>query len=858
MINPEGIPHFTGDLGLLEHHVTGLQNDADGIRRAGEVAHTRFQALAAVYQAPEATDLFASTAPVRDRADAFAGKVETVAAALTEYAVTVKPIKERLEALKVKAAAFVASVDKDVYRGSGEWTHGPVDNDWTKNQDKVDEHTALMNGVAEAKAAFEAAEIAAHNKITALVGGTQYMQQSDHMLVPIGTQIYGATAETYEQVHELPWGTPQGLAHSGWDLGYQIKEHVWDGFVMDGVVGTLDGAFTMVGGHGTDQAKLAWEGLTRAIVGGETYLQESSGKPATGFWAGDFAQESKPYAKETGKGFLKWDMWSTNPARASGSVVTFNLLPFAGTAAAVRVAAAGGKAGAGTRAVLTAARIADAVDPISTAVRTTRYTLPKISELTANVRSGLGEFRAAKGPESLLELSDGSQLRIADGEFTASKNNIPHTGDVPQELSATERTTSATEHAAHVTAREQEPALVGAGARVAEGGGHAGEDLSAQARHDSPASDTRREATRGSEVQGDRATGASGASHGAGDGPVAGRGASGTGLEHSRPQGGATRSTGPDEHSADHTNGDDAQSERQQELTPAERKAIQDEHVRKANEDPEWRRAHYDILGRRKPNVGLVDGVELPQLAKDPQGRLVAKHNLPTGPSEVRLGPKPLPRGTAPDDVLSTLDKRAADRQAYRDLMNAQKAFDGTPSAPNHEALATAQESYAKQLGHVPPNSKISEKLGEDASRLHAIPHEFPDAEVIKLPKTSNGAHMFDAAYRIKDDRILIAEDKAPGNDLDWRHGRADPEDPANPHIGDDGGAAGMRVKQGTLLYLRTIMAEMTKRGGRDAVLARQFRSALKAGKLRYVLVKAKEPDGSLYAGAVVEEMQIY
>ncbi|WP_406730540.1 hypothetical protein [Streptomyces sp. NBC_01794] len=88
--------------------------------------------------------------------------------------------------------------------------------------------------------------------------------------------------------------------------------------------------------------------------------------------------------------------------------------------------------------------------------------------------------------------------------------------------------------------------------------------------------------------------------------------------------------------------------------------------------------------------------------------------------------------------------------------------------------------------------------------------------------------------------------------------GRADPEDPVHPHLGDDGGAAGMRVKQGTLLYLRTIMAEMTKRGGRDAVLAREFRNALKAGKLKYVLVKAKEPDGSLYAGAVVEHMHIY
>ncbi len=472
MIDPGGIPHFTGDLLLLEHHVAGLQNDANGIRQSGDAAHRRFQELSGVYHAPEATDLFASTAPVRDRADTFAGQVETVAAALSEYGQTVKPIIDRLERLRVKAAAFVASVDKHTYHGSGNWTHGLVDNDWTKNQDKIDEHTALMNEVAEAKAAFEAAEIAAHNKITSLVGGSQYMQQSDRMLVPRGTKFYGYTAETYEHAEKLPWGTPQDLTHSGWDIGYQIKEFVWDGFVVDGVWGTIDGVFTMVGANGTDQAKLAWEGLARSVVGAEAYLMEPGGQKPTGVWASDFAQESKPYAKETGKSFLGWDMWKTNPARASGSVA-FNLLPFADAAAAARVASVG-KAGAGAKAVLTAARIADAVDPISTAVRTTRYALPKISDVTARVRSGLGEFRAAKGPESVLELSDGSTLHVGNGEFTAGKNGIPHTGDIPRELPAAQRAPS-------LTARPHEPALVGAGAHAADGGGHASENLPARA-----------------------------------------------------------------------------------------------------------------------------------------------------------------------------------------------------------------------------------------------------------------------------------------------------------------------------------------------------------------------------------------
>ncbi|MFD4226436.1 hypothetical protein [Streptomyces sp. NPDC058545] len=103
----------------------------------------------------------------------------------------------------------------------------------------------------------------------------------------------------------------------------------------------------------------------------------------------------------------------------------------------------------------------------------------------------------------------------------------------------------------------------------------------------------------------------------------------------------------------------------------------------------------------------------------------------------------------------------------------------------------------------------------------------------------------------------LLGEDLAPSGDLDRRHGRADPENPANPNLGDDGGAQSMRVKQGTRLYIRTVLGEMAKRGGRDAEIAAELRAALKEGKLQYVLVKAEDPVGSSYAGAVLEHLKI-
>ncbi|MFB6784192.1 hypothetical protein ACFCX0_44660, partial [Streptomyces sp. NPDC056352] len=294
------------------------------------------------------------------------------------------------------------------------------------------------------------------------------------------------------------------------------------------------------------------------------------------------------------------------------------------------------------------------------------------------------------------------------------------------------------------------------------------------------------------------------------------------------------------------------------ELSAAELKEIQDEHIRKANEPGgKWLNKYYDILGRRR-SIKVVDGAELPQLAKNAEGDWVAAHDLPSGPSETKFGSKPLGTDTVPEGNLPALDDAAAKRTASVDLTNATKAYEATPTAEAAESLAKAKEAYANQLGDVPNNSKISEALGEKAAALHVVPHQFPHAEVIELPKTPNGANMFDQVYRTGDNgERLIVEAKAPSGDLDWRHGRADPEDPANPNVGDNGGAQGMRVKQGTRLYIRTILGEMTKRGGRDAEIATELRNALKEGKLQYVLVKAHDPVGSSYAGAMLEHLKI-
>ncbi|MEU0353643.1 hypothetical protein ABZ302_43685, partial [Streptomyces sp. NPDC006237] len=129
MIQPEKIPQFTGNLEQLETDYADLKKDAGHVREAGGDIHSRFQGLSAFYHAPEAEQLFATTKPVKEKADAFADDLEKVSGALSSYATEIRPLVAKLKQLKADAAAFVSSV-KD-------------DDEWEYDEDKVDEHNKL-------------------------------------------------------------------------------------------------------------------------------------------------------------------------------------------------------------------------------------------------------------------------------------------------------------------------------------------------------------------------------------------------------------------------------------------------------------------------------------------------------------------------------------------------------------------------------------------------------------------------------------------------------------------------------------------------------------------------------------------
>ncbi|MFE0201488.1 hypothetical protein ACFW0I_38050, partial [[Kitasatospora] papulosa] len=161
MIEPTGISQFTGDLDQLEKDVSGLRSDAIGIRNGGKDVHSRFQSLEAFYTAPEADDLFATTRPVMDKADSFAAKLETVADALDTFSVEARPLAQRLAQLKSDAITFVDGVQGD--------------DEWTYDEGKIQRHQELMDGVAAAESAFREAERRAASKISAVVGGPQFV-----------------------------------------------------------------------------------------------------------------------------------------------------------------------------------------------------------------------------------------------------------------------------------------------------------------------------------------------------------------------------------------------------------------------------------------------------------------------------------------------------------------------------------------------------------------------------------------------------------------------------------------------------------------------------------------------------------
>lgn len=449
MIEPGGIPQYTGDFGQLEKAASSLRTRATGIRTGGKDVHSRFQATAAYYKAPEADKLFSSTQPVMDTAEEFAGNIESLADALDTFIYEAKPHADRLKQLKLDAIDFVDGV-----RG---------DDDWTEDKDKTDKHQALMDGVATACEGFQEAERNAANKINAISPGAcrpaWIIDDGTH-----GLGMYGQSADTLKGMKDLPWGSPEGRTYERWSLewwGHGAKSWAWDGIAKDSIWGGIDGLGTLVGFHGGEARDQAWDGLRRTAVGGYAYGMDLFGQDEH---LSDWQRDSKAYAKEFGKQFIAYDMANEDPARAH-AVVSFNILTLA--TGPFAVAAKLGKGGTIAKAAGTMAKIGDALDPLSGTFKAAKALsdLPKVSQVLANVSDHL-QIPKTKFPDGAFDLSD--RFRVdKDGNF------IPLNRDGTPNLDPAKHEPSAAERGVGQPHGDREP--VGVGGRAPGATAHAGD-----------------------------------------------------------------------------------------------------------------------------------------------------------------------------------------------------------------------------------------------------------------------------------------------------------------------------------------------------------------------------------------------
>ncbi|MEU6391743.1 hypothetical protein [Streptomyces sp. NPDC046939] len=370
LIGPSGIPHFIGDLATLDTDVTNLTTHAGEFRSAGSDVHTEFQGLSAFYKAPEADQLFATTLPVKTKTDAFADDLEQVATALSAYSTEVQPLVKKLETLKADATAFVNSVNGD--------------DDWRKDQDKVDHNNDLWHDVNHTVTAFQAAERTAYNKIMALIGGTPLTTDDGSH----GENMYGYKAGDLDHAEDTPWGSSAEREYEGlaW-LGHQLKSLVWDGFIVDGVWGTVRGLGTLVGVDGWAEAGEAWKNLGKL----GTAVVLSSATMGTWWLIPDnklpsWLRDSRQVYKQTAKSLVAWDTWKTNPARAAGQVV-FNGLTAVFTGGSGSAASGAGKAGAVARTLSVTGKVARVVDPMTYVGKAGKLAFVKVGDTFTALKS---------------------------------------------------------------------------------------------------------------------------------------------------------------------------------------------------------------------------------------------------------------------------------------------------------------------------------------------------------------------------------------------------------------------------------------------------------------------------------------
>ncbi len=111
------IPVIEGDMEALAAHARTLDRVGTAFAETGARVHAGWQALGAVYHAPESAQLLMATAPVGQVCASVGEDIRTVGTVLAGYAEEVRAIQARLGTLRLQAALLGAEATPDENRG---------------------------------------------------------------------------------------------------------------------------------------------------------------------------------------------------------------------------------------------------------------------------------------------------------------------------------------------------------------------------------------------------------------------------------------------------------------------------------------------------------------------------------------------------------------------------------------------------------------------------------------------------------------------------------------------------------------------------------------------------------------------
>ncbi|WP_328849100.1 hypothetical protein [Micromonospora zamorensis] len=315
MINPGEIPQIPGNMEQLATHAQTIKTTGVDFANTGQTIDTTWQGLAAVYEAPEAAQLFAASGPIRTVSASVGEDVQAVGTALATYASEVKEIKAQLAALKGQAEQFVEST-KD-------------DDDWREDEGKVNQHNGLISAVNTQVAAFFEAQRKCANTINALYGGRQYRADNADGRADDGE--YGFNADTLNAAAgedgALPWGSNE--EH---DRGFLGDVGAFFGGIGEGFVTMLEDLGGLIGRDPTTgewswgTAGQSWLGLGKFVWAVSIYINpvtividQTVGMPFLE------KREAGNLLLNAGKSIIAYDMWSEDKSRAGG-LATFNIV----------------------------------------------------------------------------------------------------------------------------------------------------------------------------------------------------------------------------------------------------------------------------------------------------------------------------------------------------------------------------------------------------------------------------------------------------------------------------------------------------------------------------------------------------